>query len=465
MLIIGETSEQKREVEELVKQLFNNLAFEKKMPKIIANIIKKGVASLSQNTIALIIESTNRVANTLNKYDSLQAIGYALLSDQDYLIYNQTNKAARNLIPIIQKMPLNTNYYLYGKIMEYSEEVILFKYQIEGYLRSINSINADGTTLWPYNIPQWIQKNKESIDIWVKNKWNVYFSYFYPAERKQYENDKKEAQKYINMLPLTKKEALEALSKSPEKKSTITNKTQYLALLSKIKEKSKAPRLFAFNTFKQNQQPLVAITQDTEKNSLYKKRSLTLKNFDKPVSWDTYSEKIKDLSIIKWLSNAYVEDLIDNKIKDLNSLDLEFESKLFTEKMKNDATKFITQPIMNAIKFLQKTKILYKQNQLEKINMSALLLAITDGLNYTEREKNHLLKKLTKEETDFNKLLHTYFKGGSLDARKELLETLLTIIIKFGYARIKALSNLSSEQIAAVPELEDDASNAKQQEV
>lgn len=204
MIIFGETDENKKEIHLLIQSLFNDLekTYSSVLSHTFLDIIEAEIDSLATSAIGLIVEETQRIPHTLAQYHALENIGSTLLADNHYLIYNPTNQAALHRVTIIQKnsMPLTTNYYLYGSVMGYDEEHITLKYQLEAYLKSINSINSDGTIRWPYNIPKWIKKNKAAFDEWITNKWNAHSYFFYPKERRHYEYDKKKAQKYLKYL-------------------------------------------------------------------------------------------------------------------------------------------------------------------------------------------------------------------------------------------------------------------------
>lgn len=221
MFLINSTEEQRAYSRVLIKSLISDL--KKNNNKLLSPIFNKldsVLNSLSHTTIGIIIESSDNFVKELNSFDKQYGLKHVFLSDDHYLFWKTSNKNADQIAHLIEKnkMPIVSNYYLFGRIMGYSEEDIKLKYQIEGYLRSTNQLNADGTVAWPYNISKWgIEKGMKFND-WVKNKWNakLYLLTSDKMQRKQYEKDKKDAQKYIALLPMSKEEAEKKVTQ-PEK--------------------------------------------------------------------------------------------------------------------------------------------------------------------------------------------------------------------------------------------------------
>lgn len=225
MFLINSTEEQRKYSRELIRSLITDLKNNNsKLLSPIFNKLDSVLSSLSNTTVGIIIESNDNFVKELNSFDKQYGLGHVFLSDDHYLFWKTSNKGADAIAHLIQKhkMPLASNYYLFGRVMGYSEDDIKLRYQIEGYLRSTDQLNGDGTVAWPYNICKWgIEKGMKFND-WVKNKWNakLYLLTSDKMQRKQYEKDKKDAQKYIALLPMSKEEAEKKVTE-PEKPQAV----------------------------------------------------------------------------------------------------------------------------------------------------------------------------------------------------------------------------------------------------
>lgn len=231
MLLLNETKEQREYSKELIQSLITDL--KSKNSILLRPFLSKldtVLNSLANTTIGLIIEGQKDLLSELNSFDTKYGLTHVFLSNDHYLFWKKSNTNADKIAHLIQKhkMPIASNYYLFGRIMGYSDEDIRLKYQIEGYLRSTDQLNADGSVAWPYNICKWGIENGMKFNDWVKNKWNVklYLLSSDKIQRKQYEKDKKDAQKYIVLLPMSMQEAEKLLagSEKPHVSSNIVKK-------------------------------------------------------------------------------------------------------------------------------------------------------------------------------------------------------------------------------------------------
>lgn len=204
MLLINETEEQREYSRSLVHTLITDLKAEhNKIPHFVFNKLDAVLEALTEITIGIIIEQKTTLLQELDDMSKEHDLTYSYLSDDHYIFWNNSNKSARLLVNSIQRhaMPITSNYYLYGKIMDYSEEDIALSYQLEGFLRSINQVNADNSVAWPYNICKWGIKNQSDFNTWINKNWHSGWISNNPAYNK-YKHDKREAQRYLKEVSL-----------------------------------------------------------------------------------------------------------------------------------------------------------------------------------------------------------------------------------------------------------------------
>ena len=415
-------------IKKLIDFSFNNLISQCKgiSASLIIPLLKKIVSSFEDNKIGLIIEQSNSATKVINDYSKKYELNYLPLADQNYLFFKNLANLKVNTVSL-KKAPINSNYCLYGSLMGYEEKDIVFKYQLDGYLRSINNINTDGTIRYPYNIPEWMITHKTNFENWIAKYWNSRWNLRVPDERLQYDKDKEDAQKQIKLL-----------------KSNFSN----------------------FNFLK------IAYQNLTNKNP---KESIKTKEFKsnnlKPIPTDTIAKPLpqkkesidEDLYTIESFFKKYVEDFKSNKTP------LKFELlKLKNAFIHNYVKKYITKPItliieseielnnQNDSEFYEKIRQnlgygKYKENT--DLFIKKLVSRIAVNSSYTESEKKFLLETFNEKVIDkVNYQLIRHFKhlyankGFSESAPKQikhdLLLQLIKIIIKSGYEQVKkAIAN------------------------
>jgi hypothetical protein len=266
MIILNQTVEQKTEARELITTALTNLKRKGGITAAVLSKLDATIKAVGTSTVGLMIEKRNDLVTSLNTIDKQYGLSHINFNAGTALFWNKSNKNADFIVHLIQqhKMPIPQNYYLLGTILHYSEADIKLRYQIEGYLRAHNKMCADGSVAWPYNIPKWGIENGKAFNEWVEKKWNakLYLLSSDKYKRKQYEKDKKDAQKYIALLPAGYAPTVEPLAKAAH---VVKKPVPVTTAKPTINQKSVS--ISTNNAVKPKEEPIVPIdTQKLEKD-------------------------------------------------------------------------------------------------------------------------------------------------------------------------------------------------------
>jgi hypothetical protein len=402
MLILNENAEQKKYTRSLVDDLFKGLTAKNKIPKNISDKMKEVLTKIGTTTVGVMIELYSDLVSTLNEYDKQYGLAHMHVANRQYLFWNKNNKNADELIHRFQEkaMPIVSNYYLFGKVMGYSDELIRFRYQLEGYLRAHNNVYSDGTVTWPTNIPKWGIENGINFNKWINDKWNakLYLLSSEKFKRKQYEQDKKDAQKYLNMLPLTRKEAEAQLQDKPQE--------PYV----RKEDRPENAAIYQKNAIGAMQQKNV--TQTTVKKVETKPVTggmiINMQPEVQPQQPLMSTQKIQkslneDFEQVQFLCQTYFENFEEKK-ESFDNLKNELNMTISSKVMSDAAIKYIATPITIASRF--------DFGRVEKINVKSVIEITLEQSAFTSQEIGAFIKRAEKKAEDYREIV---------EARQELM--------------------------------------------